>query len=203
MKIGVICCRKGQTSPQDMFQNGLEGGPPVDDQFWIFLKHMGHEVDLSDNWTGYTGDMKGGKTYYTKWKQIEVIYHVAPIMNKEGHRRLIGNDIAVIFFLEEGDNTLFDPSQISLLGTVPQIFAVIQPVGQLYRLAFFSNINIKKFNPDVPTKLLDLETTKQMVLTKMHNGLVMANYCPPMNRLFYVPRQAALDQIATISNEHC
>src|SRR3546814_2793875 len=30
---------------------------------------------------------------------ISVIYHVAPMLHSEGHRRLIGNDVGVIFFL--------------------------------------------------------------------------------------------------------
>ena len=39
---------------------------------------------------------------------------------------MIGNDIAVIFFLEDGE-AKFDPTYLDQLGTVPQIFAVIQP----------------------------------------------------------------------------
>lgn len=62
------------------------------------------------------------------------------MLDSEGHRRLVGNDIAVIFFLdfddtETSDNGPFDPCQVSLLGTVPQLFIVIQPAqkGTLFR----------------------------------------------------------------------
>lgn len=61
-----------------------------------------------------------------------VIYHVAPLLNAEGHRRLIGNDIAVIFFMEENSGK-FDPSFMDQLGQVPQVFAVVQPQGDKFR----------------------------------------------------------------------
>jgi hypothetical protein len=44
-------------------------------------------------------------------------------MSTEQHRRLIGNDVAVIFFQEE---TAFE-ANIDAVGSVPQIFAVVQP----------------------------------------------------------------------------
>jgi len=110
IKIGLIYCRKGQTLPQDMFKNGIS-----EDQcsqgFMDFVSLFGSEINLTE-WDGYMGDMKPGETgkaFYDRWNNIEVIYHVAPFLNSEGHRRLIGNDIAELFFLEEGDDTLLDP----------------------------------------------------------------------------------------------
>jgi len=96
-----------------------------------------------------------------------VIYHLAPMMGAEGHRRLIGNDICITFFLEEGTplfprsppcrpylssppsplffislflghNVVFDPTQIAELGQVPQVFAVVQPVGEKFRYEYIS-----------------------------------------------------------------
>jgi len=91
---------------------------------------------------------------------------------------------------------LFDPTAASLLGTVPQIFAIIQPVGDKYRIGFFANINIKPFDPPLPMQeMYDPQFTKDLVLTKLYNGLVQANYCPPMNRLFYVPRKETIESI--------
>lgn len=55
------------------------------------------------------------------------------MLDAEGHRRLIGNDIAVLFFLEEGEDVYFDPTNIGNLGTVPQVFGIIQPVKENYR----------------------------------------------------------------------
>ena len=55
------------------------------------------------------------------------------MMGAEGHRRLIGNDVGVIFYLD-GDFQL-DPTHISLLGTVPQVFGVVQRFRGGFRCA--------------------------------------------------------------------
>jgi len=99
------------------------------------------------------------------------------------------------FFLEPGEDVQFNPIEIAKLGTVPQVFGVVQPVKDLYRVGFFSNLNIKQFGPNTPARLLKAEEMKDLVLTKLHNGLVMCNACPPMNRLFYVPRKETIDSI--------
>lgn len=121
---------------------------------------MGQRVNI-DTHAGYKGDVGSGIAYYDIWRDIEghtralfsrlltasVIYHVAPIMNAEMHRRLIGNDIGIVFFLEVG--ALFDPKVrywftglvgcilflqvLEGLGSVPQIFAIVQPFKNKYK----------------------------------------------------------------------
>lgn len=60
-----------------------------------------------------------------------MVYHVAPLLNAEEKRRLIGNDIAVMFFLDEPDTSVkFPLSGLDTFGEVPQVFAVIQPCGE-------------------------------------------------------------------------
>eukprot|EP01124_Arcella_intermedia_P013786 TRINITY_DN20177_c0_g1_i1.p1 TRINITY_DN20177_c0_g1~~TRINITY_DN20177_c0_g1_i1.p1 ORF type:complete len:868 (+),score=172.66 TRINITY_DN20177_c0_g1_i1:113-2716(+) len=132
MKIGVIYCRAGQTNPQHMLKNGFDG-TPCSDHFWDFVNLLGEKISL-EGWKGYRGDMRPGENssttpYYRKWRDIEIIYHVAPLLNSEGHRRLIGNDISIIFFIDEGP---FDPFEVGLLGTVPQVFAVVRPEKKLF-----------------------------------------------------------------------
>eukprot|EP01125_Pyxidicula_operculata_P005837 TRINITY_DN2037_c0_g2_i1.p1 TRINITY_DN2037_c0_g2~~TRINITY_DN2037_c0_g2_i1.p1 ORF type:complete len:1050 (-),score=164.06 TRINITY_DN2037_c0_g2_i1:50-3199(-) len=195
MKIGLVYSKKGQVSPQEMFLNKINKDNPSDAKFLKFLDILGYEIDL-DNWTGYRGDMKSpGKTYFTNWKDVEVIFHVAPYLDAEGHRRLIGNDIAVLFYLEEGQDSFLNLTNISQMGTVPQIFVVVQPVGEEYRVGFFEYANIKKQDANPPKALLDVSLMKDVILTKLYNGLVIANYCPPMNRLFYVPRKDTIESI--------
>jgi len=50
------------------------------------------------------------------------------MLNQEQHRRLIGNDVAVILFQETDrlSNVHIDPSLIDL-GQVTQMFGVVQP----------------------------------------------------------------------------
>ena len=42
------------------------------------------------------------ETYYTEWNDIDIIYHVNTMLSADAHRRLIGNDVAIIFFKEKG-----------------------------------------------------------------------------------------------------
>lgn len=59
------------------------------------------------------------------------MFHVATLLNAEQQRRLIGNDIAVIYFQEE---TSFQPK---FLGNVNCIGVVVQPIaGSSYRLGW-------------------------------------------------------------------
>jgi hypothetical protein len=178
-----------------MFSNGTNG-EKCSDEFWNFVNLMGHEIDLS-NWNGYRGDMgKEGKTYADTWRGVQVIYHLAPMMGAEGHRRLIGNDVGVIFFLDPNDRAQFNPSQISELGQVPQVYGVVQPVsGGKFRLAFFHSVNLKAYGPQVGDTPMAAAEMKDLLLMKMYNGLVMTTYCPPLNRLFFIPRGQTLEAI--------
>eukprot|EP01125_Pyxidicula_operculata_P020954 TRINITY_DN788_c0_g1_i1.p1 TRINITY_DN788_c0_g1~~TRINITY_DN788_c0_g1_i1.p1 ORF type:complete len:1170 (-),score=280.30 TRINITY_DN788_c0_g1_i1:213-3722(-) len=196
IKLGVIYCKPGQLHPKEMFTNNEES---CSSYFWDFMNSMGGKIELS-TWKKYRGDMgtEEGQTYYYHWnEEVEVIYHVAPIMGVEGHRRLIGNDVAVIFFQDEGE---FDPTFVDELGTVPQIYAVVQPYGEkkdTYHMAFMSKLNIKPFGPDAPFTALSPRIAKELLLTKLYNGLTMTTFCPPLNRLFYVPRGEVLESMAT------
>eukprot|EP01125_Pyxidicula_operculata_P003056 TRINITY_DN1321_c0_g2_i1.p1 TRINITY_DN1321_c0_g2~~TRINITY_DN1321_c0_g2_i1.p1 ORF type:complete len:1345 (-),score=395.48 TRINITY_DN1321_c0_g2_i1:173-4207(-) len=198
MKIGIIYTKHGQADPHEMFKNGREGDQ-CSDKFWNFMKLMGREIDLL-GWKKYNGDMSvnsPGKTYFDDtWKNINIVYHLAPMLDPEGHRRLIGNDVAIIFFLEEGQDTWFEPTDYEKLGTVPQIYIVVQPVGNNYRVAFFTRNTIKPFGPDLPTtSAMDPAAMKDLVLTKLYNGLIMSQYCPPMDRLFSIPRGETIKDI--------
>jgi len=103
------------------------------------------------------------------------------------------NDIVIIFYLEKGK---FDPTLVGKLGTVPQVFAVVRPEpNQHFSVGFFSNINIKETLPRIPVHQLSPLDTKQLILTKLHNGLIMTRQCPPLNRLFFVPRGEKLKEI--------
>lgn len=95
--MGVLYVKKGQQTPKEWFSNGLSPDLPLSPLFWEFMNKFGHEINLA-TWTGYFGDMGAkGKTYYTKWDDtIDCIFHLAPMMDAEGHRRLIGNDIGIL-----------------------------------------------------------------------------------------------------------
>jgi len=200
MKLGVIYCKPGQTNPRDMLLNGLDGDT-CSSHFWEFLSILGRKIDLS-NHPGYRGDFGSAEhatAYYDQWKDLdqvehEIIYHVAPLLNSDAHRRLIGNDLGIIFYLEEGK---FDISEIQELGTVPQVFAVVQPTPdhQKYIFACFSTVSLRPFGPPVPSYPVAPRLLRVILLTKFVNGLLMTIFCPPFNRLFYKPRGHTLETI--------
>jgi len=173
--------------------------PAIDGRFYQWLDEIATKINLK-GWTLYRGDF--GDTYqdayYTVWHGIEIIFHIAPWMDAEGHRRLIGNDICFIIFYDNED-TSFDTISMDSLGTVPQLFAVVQPSGPcMFRFGFFQRSNLKLFDPPSPPSdhIFDIGGLKEYLFTKLHNGLVMAKRCPPMNRFFTAPRGAALTELA-------
>lgn len=199
MKIGVVYCKTGQISNNDMFANTPEDCGPG---FWKFIDHFGRPIDL-EGWTKYRGDMRPpGKCWYDEWNNIEICYHVCPTLNTEEKRRLIGNDITMVYYFDSGDTDplpTFNLAGIDSFGEVPQVFVVVQPSHDYtkYRIGFFSKKNITRHAPYVPFEktFFSLEETKTLVLTKLLNGLVVTAQCPPMNRLFQVPRRATIKDI--------
>jgi len=56
-------------------------------------------------------------------------------------------------------------------------------------------VNIKSYGPTIPDSLLPADQMKDILLMKMYNGLIMTTYCPPLNRLFFIPRAQTLEAI--------
>jgi len=190
MKIGVLYVRDGQESPQeDWFKNG-KGGDALDPQFWRLMNTLGTRTDMA-TWPKYTGEMNNKFGFYDEWAGVEVVYHLAPELTKEEIRRLIGNDIVVLIFVESGTlpiKPLYD------LGNVPQIFIVLYSQGDdQWRAEFWQRSCITHIGPAF-RGTVSLATLKQMILTRAFNGLDRTRYCPPMNRLFSIPRRHTLKE---------
>jgi len=125
IEIGIIYVKKYQSDPHDMLKNSIDD---CGREFFNFIDLLGKEIENNE-----IGSMKNDFPIYSdKWNNIEVFYHIAPLMSEEA-AELVRNDIAIVFFLEEG---IFDTTLIRYgLGHTPQIFAVIQPkFNQLYQI---------------------------------------------------------------------
>jgi hypothetical protein len=109
---------------------------------------------------------------------------------------LIGNDVGIIIFQEEGT---LDSGKIDALGQVPQVFMVVQPVTvgkkTLYKLATATRSAVRPIGPDTPTEPMKKKQLRDFLLAKLLNNYTSAMNCPPMNRLFITPRGAALEEI--------
>lgn len=199
MKIGVVYCKPGQKTAQEMFSN-VDCSPAFNN----FVDTMGTSFELTNEWTKYRGDMRTPATIcYFEWQTqalgiIEVVYHIAPRLTAEEHRRLLGNDIVILLFLEEdspSQQTQLSVEQLETFGEVPQVYLVIQPVKRKFRICSITRRTITPFLPPVPRNPLTFQEVREWLLTKVYNGLCTTNYCPPMNRLFSVPRKAAIETV--------
>ena len=94
-RLGVCYAKKGQELEAEFFANSESDCSP---RFWEFMNIMGDEIDMA-NHKGFKAQLSTDKkSYYVKWREWEIMYHLAPFLNSEEQRRLIGNDTAVIYF---------------------------------------------------------------------------------------------------------
>ncbi|XP_055473521.1 signal-induced proliferation-associated 1-like protein 2 isoform X2 [Psammomys obesus] len=108
-KIGILYCRAGQSSEEEMYNNET-AGPAFEE----FLDLLGQRVRLKgfskyraqlDNKT----DSTGTHSLYTTYKDFELMFHVSTLLpympnNRQQllRKRHIGNDIVTIVFQEPG-----------------------------------------------------------------------------------------------------
>jgi len=181
--IGVIYCKHGQVDPMKMLANSDPSSA-----FNEFLKLMG--VLRSK---GTTLD-DSGTSNRRRWNRRAVVWHVAPDMSEDQQRRLIGNDVALLFFKDEGEP--FDPQQIIALGSIPQVFVVVQPHKDKYRIGFFNKSSMLAYGPSLlKNALFTSKLIVDYILVKIYNGVVTSMVCPPMNKLFERPRAAAMAEV--------
>lgn len=101
MKIAVLYAKPGQTNMSQIWSNQ----PPKGSGFYQFLDGIADEIDVA-GFTGYKGDMgsfgqdASSGAYYRHWNGIEIIFHIAPWMDEEQHRRLIGNDTCFLIYYD-------------------------------------------------------------------------------------------------------
>ena len=108
--------------------------------------------------------------------------HVSTMMTTEQQRRLIGNDIAMIFF--QPTDASF---RCQMRGNVNSVAAVVSPglEGEdTYRVGVFRRGNIKQFDPPLPENgHLSRERLRDFLFTKLVNGELAAHRSPPLSNL--------------------
>ena len=187
----------------------LEGGEEknfktrvVSQNFQTFLDLIGETVQIN-SFSGYAGGFEDiasvaseDKTsYYTSWMNLEIMYHVAPLLNADEQRRLLGNDLVLIIFNESPSN-VFPP--YAFRGNVNSIGIVVRQISaELYTVGCFCRSKVKEFGPrggiEVPASEL-----RNFLLTKAINGILSAQKSPPfaqmISRLFSEDIEQILDK---------
>jgi len=203
MQISVLYVRGNETSMQQIFQNQ----PPNDSKYWKVLDCLGTRMNMK-TWphNKFRGDLDRDTdqpSYFTEWRGREVMFHVAPWLNVEQHRRLTGNDIVHIIFFDN-ETEVFNANIIQM-GTVPHIFSVIRPHGSKYNFGFFYRDTIFPYKPSPPPRNLDFDMDdnfRDYLLTRLHNGVCVTKLVPPMNKLFIRPKEQFIYEIGEKWSHH-
>ncbi|KAG8563481.1 hypothetical protein GDO81_016098 [Engystomops pustulosus] len=179
-KIGILYCRSGQSSEEEMYNNEVAG--PA---FQEFLSLLGDEVRLKgfdkyraqlDNKT----DSTGTHSLYTRYQDYEIMFHVSTMLpftasNSQQllRKRHIGNDIVTIVFQEPGALP-FTPQTIR--SHFQHVFIVVRVHSPCtdntrYSVAVTRTADTPPFGPPLPTSLFRRSPElRDFLLSKAVNG---------------------------------
>ncbi|XP_053304729.1 signal-induced proliferation-associated protein 1 [Spea bombifrons] len=179
-KIGILYCRAGQGSEEEMYNNETAG--PA---FQEFLSLLGDEVQLKgfdkyraqlDNKT----DSTGTHSLYTRYQDYEIMFHVSTMLpytasNSQQllRKRHIGNDIVTIVFQEPGALP-FTPRTIR--SHFQHVFLVVQVYNPCtlytsYSVAVSRTADTPPFGPPLPpSQFRRSPELRDFLLSKAING---------------------------------
>ncbi|KAM7397887.1 hypothetical protein PAMA_005970 [Pampus argenteus] len=158
-KVGVMYCRAGQSSEEDMYNNE-SSGPAFEE----FLDLLGERVRLK-GWEKYRAqldnktDSTGTHSLYTRYQDYEIMFHVSTMLPYTANntqqllrKRHIGNDIVTIVFQEPGALPFTPKSIRSHFQHVFIIIQVHEPCtdNTYYRVAVTRSKDMPLFGPLFP-----------------------------------------------------
>lgn len=173
-KFGIVYVRKGQEKEKQYFGNKEADCCP---EFWQFVEFLGQKIALK-GWRGYRGDLDnrenttGTHSIYTEFEDLEIMFHVAPLLPSDTRQRLIGNDIVAVIFLEPG--VVWNPE--SIVSQVIHAQIIVQPSetrsGELgFRIDSAIRDGVPSTRPSIsPKKVYELDDDlRDVLLRKMVN----------------------------------
>lgn len=180
-KVGILYCREGQATEEDMYNN-MESGP----SFIEFLESFGKVVRLKGFQNYKAGldtktDSTGTHSVYATYCNCEVMFHVSTMLpytpnNRQQllRKRHIGNDIVTIIFQEPGAKP-FTPKHIrSQFQHVFIVVRVINPCsdGTLYHVAVTRSKELSIFGPPLKYNAIYAKGKKftEFLLAKIINA---------------------------------
>ncbi|XP_014033092.2 signal-induced proliferation-associated 1-like protein 1 isoform X1 [Salmo salar] len=159
VKVGVMYCRAGQSSEEEMYNNEM-AGPALEE----FLQLLGERVRLK-GFTKYRAqldiktDSTGTHSLYTAYRDYEIMFHVSTLLpytpnNKQQllRKRHIGNDIVTIVFQEPGALPFTPKTIFSHFQHVFIIVRVHSPCSDntCYSVAVTRSRDVPSFGPPIP-----------------------------------------------------
>uniref|UniRef100_A0A667H3Q5 Signal-induced proliferation-associated 1 n=1 Tax=Lynx canadensis TaxID=61383 RepID=A0A667H3Q5_LYNCA len=208
-KVGILYCRAGQGSEEDMYNN-QEAGPA----FTQFLTLLGDVVRLK-GFESYRAqldtktDSTGTHSLYTTYQDHEIMFHVSTMLpytpnNQQQllRKRHIGNDIVTIVFQEPGSKP-FCPATIR--SHFQHIFLVVRAHAPCtphtsYRVAVSRTQDTPAFGPSLPQGGGPFPANadfRAFLLAKALNGEQAAGHARQFHAMATRTRQQYLQDLAT------
>ncbi|CAL1536930.1 unnamed protein product, partial [Lymnaea stagnalis] len=158
-KVGIMYCKAGQSTEEDMYNNEFSE-PPLEE----FLNLISQKVRLKGFEKYRAGldcktDTTGTHSYYTTFNNNEVMFHVSTLLpytpnNKQQllRKRHIGNDIVTIVFQEPGALPFTPQTVRSQFQHVFVLVRVSNPNtdGARYSIAIARSKDVPPFGPPIP-----------------------------------------------------
>lgn len=212
-KVGVIYCRNGQGTEEEMYNNE-EASPAFEE----FLTCLGEKVRLKgfekyraglDNKT----DTTGLYSIYTTYNDCEIMFHVSTLLpytqnNKQQllRKRHIGNDIVTIVF-QEPNAQPFTPMNIRshfqhvfiIVRMIPPEPGDINNGATRYAVSVARSKEVPVFGPPIPAKNVFVpgRTFTEFLLAKIINGENAAHKVEKFSSMAQRTRYGYLKDLAT------
>ncbi|KAK3092263.1 hypothetical protein FSP39_000466 [Pinctada imbricata] len=207
-KVGVMYCRSGQSSEEDMYNNE-HSGPALEE----FLNCIGQKVRLKgfdkyraqlDNKTDSTGTF----SVYTTYNNSEIMFHVSTMLPYTPNnpqqllrKRHIGNDIVTIVFQEPGALP-FTPRTVR--SQFQHVFIIVKAHNPCtdnvhYSIAVSRSRDVPPFGPHIPENAFFPKSSEfaDFLLAKIINAENAAHRCEKFRAMATRTRTEYLKDLAT------
>ncbi|XP_073082218.1 signal-induced proliferation-associated 1-like protein 3 isoform X2 [Manis javanica] len=206
-KVGVLYCKAGQSSEEEMYNNE-EAGPAFEE----FLSLIGEKVCLK-GFTKYAAqldvktDSTGTHSLYTTYQDYEIMFHVSTLLpytpnNRQQllRKRHIGNDIVTIIFQEPGALP-FTPRNIR--SHFQHVFIIVRAHNPCtdsvcYSMAVTRSKDAPSFGPPIPsgTTFRKSDVFRDFLLAKVINAENAAHKSDKFHTMATRTRQEYLKDLA-------
>jgi len=209
-KMGILYCKGGQTTEEEMFCNTEPSF-----EFLEFLDMIGEKVLLRglpitqfNGGLDTKGDLTGTESYNTTFEGTEIMFHVSTLLPFTPDRPIqierkkhIGNDIVCVVFMDSP--TPFKPNTIT--SKFIHVVIVVQFMERnsnnlpVYRVSVVSKLGVEPHSPVLPTPphFEGGENFRKFLLTKAVNAERAATHAPA----FKLAR-TRMNGLATIVEKH-
>lgn len=188
-KIGVLYCKRGQTTEEEMFCNN-DPSP----EFTEFLDMIAERHPLR-GFSKFAGgldtknDQTGTETYFSTFEDLETVFHVSTLLPftpdrpvQVERKKHIGNDVVCIVFMDHP--APFRPNTIT--SKFIHVIIVVQFLERnlenkpVYRVSVASKPGVEPHHPILPTPphFVGGEEFQRFMLTKVINAERAAAHAP-------------------------